>query len=32
MGGARVGLLAALLIALGPFAIWYSDEARNYAR
>jgi hypothetical protein len=25
------GLLAALLVALSPFAIWYSDEARAYA-
>ena len=29
--GDRAGLLAAALIALGPFAIWYSDEARAYA-
>lgn len=31
IGGARGGLVAAAIIALGPFAIWYSDEARNYA-
>jgi 4-amino-4-deoxy-L-arabinose transferase-like glycosyltransferase len=31
VGGARAGLLAALLIAVGPYAIWYSNEARNYA-
>lgn len=30
-GGARAGLLGAALIALSPFAIWYSDEARAYA-
>jgi 4-amino-4-deoxy-L-arabinose transferase-like glycosyltransferase len=28
---ARAGLLAAALMALSPFAIWYSDEARAYA-
>src|SRR5947199_182104 len=27
----RVGLLAALLMAVGPFAVWYSQEARQYA-
>ncbi len=27
----RAGLIAATLTALGPFAIWYSDEARTYA-
>ena len=27
----RAGLLAALLIALNPFLIWYSQEARMYA-
>jgi Dolichyl-phosphate-mannose-protein mannosyltransferase len=31
IGGARTGLLAAALIALSPFAIWYSDEGRAYA-
>ena len=31
LGGVWVGLVAALLIALSPHAIWYSDEARNYA-
>jgi mannosyltransferase len=30
IGGDRVGLLAALLIALSPFAIFYSTEARAY--
>lgn len=30
-GGRRAGLLAAAMIALSPFAIWYSDEARAYA-
>ncbi len=29
--GPRAGLLAAALMTLGPFAIWYSDEARAYA-
>lgn len=29
--GPLVGLLAATFLALSPFAIWYSDEARNYA-
>jgi 4-amino-4-deoxy-L-arabinose transferase-like glycosyltransferase len=27
----RVGLLAALLMAILPFAVWYSQEARSYA-
>jgi 4-amino-4-deoxy-L-arabinose transferase-like glycosyltransferase len=31
IGNARAGLLAAALMALSPFAIWYSDEARAYA-
>ena len=31
VAGARAGLLAAVVIALDPFAIWYSDEARAYA-
>lgn len=31
IAGARAGLLAALLLALSPFAIWYSDEGRAYA-
>ena len=30
-GGRRVGLLAAVLMALAPFAIYYSQEARMYA-
>lgn len=29
--GARVGLIAALLTAVLPYAVWYSQEARNYA-
>ncbi len=29
--GVRAGRLAALLAALGPFHIWYSQEARGYA-
>jgi 4-amino-4-deoxy-L-arabinose transferase-like glycosyltransferase len=31
VGNMRAGLLAAALMALSPFAIWYSDEARAYA-
>jgi 4-amino-4-deoxy-L-arabinose transferase-like glycosyltransferase len=31
VGGNRAGLLAAVLMALSPFAIFYSDEARAYA-
>jgi 4-amino-4-deoxy-L-arabinose transferase-like glycosyltransferase len=31
IGGARAGLAAAAIIALGPFSIWYADEARAYA-
>jgi 4-amino-4-deoxy-L-arabinose transferase-like glycosyltransferase len=31
IAGVVAGLLAAALIALSPFAIWYSDEARAYA-
>jgi mannosyltransferase len=31
VGGDRVGLLAATFIALSPFAIFYSTEARTYA-
>ncbi len=30
-GGARVGLLAALLLAIDPFAIWFAQDARMYA-
>lgn len=30
-GGRRAGLLAAVLMALAPFAIYYSQEARMYA-
>jgi len=29
-GGKRTGLLAALLLAISPFHIWYSQEARMY--
>jgi hypothetical protein len=29
--GRRVGLLAALFMAVIPFAVWYSQEARSYA-
>jgi mannosyltransferase len=31
LGGVRVGLIAALLIAVSPFRVWYSQEARMYA-
>ena len=31
VAGIWAGLIAATVIALGPFAIWYSDEARTYA-
>lgn len=31
LGGVRVGLTAALLIAISPFRVWYSQEARMYA-
>jgi 4-amino-4-deoxy-L-arabinose transferase-like glycosyltransferase len=31
VAGDVAGLLAAALFALGPFAVWYSDEARAYA-
>ena len=27
----RVGLIAALLTAVNPFLVWYSQEARSYA-
>ena len=30
-GGTRAGLIAAALVALAPFSVWYSDEARAYA-
>jgi 4-amino-4-deoxy-L-arabinose transferase-like glycosyltransferase len=30
VGGVRVGLLAAMLMALSPFAIYFSNEARTY--
>ncbi len=29
--GQRTGLLAALLLAINPFHVWYSQEARGYA-
>ena len=29
--GTRMGLVSALLTALLPYAVWYSQEARNYA-
>jgi mannosyltransferase len=31
VGGERVGLLAALLLAINPFAIWFAQDARMYA-
>jgi len=31
MGGRRLGLLAALLLAVNPFHVWYSQEIRGYA-
>ena len=31
IGGARVGLIAALLMAISPFYIWYAQEVRMYA-
>ncbi len=31
MGGRTVGLLAALLLTLAPYHVWYSQEARMYA-
>lgn len=30
IGGARLGLLTALLLALSPFNVWYGQEARMY--
>ncbi|MFQ5612225.1 MAG: glycosyltransferase family 39 protein [Anaerolineae bacterium] len=30
-GRSEAGLLAALLLALNPFAVWYAQEARQYA-
>jgi 4-amino-4-deoxy-L-arabinose transferase-like glycosyltransferase len=30
IAGVGTGLLAALVVAISPFAIWYSDEARAY--
>src|SRR3954471_7598806 len=29
--GARAGLIAAALVAVNPFFVWYSQEARSYA-
>ena len=31
LGGARVGLTAAVLLAVSPFALYYAQECRNYA-
>jgi mannosyltransferase len=31
VGGERVGLLAALLLAINPFATWFAQDARMYA-
>lgn len=31
LAGGRVALLAALLLAISPFHVWYSQEVRNYA-
>jgi mannosyltransferase len=31
LGSPRAGLIAALLVAVNPFLVWYSEEARTYA-
>jgi len=31
LGGARAGLIAAALLAVSPFALYYAQECRNYA-
>lgn len=31
VGGGRVGLLAAFLLAISPFHVWYCQEIRNYS-
>ena len=31
LGSQRAGLIAALLVAVNPFLVWYSQEARTYA-
>ncbi|MFH1690541.1 MAG: glycosyltransferase family 39 protein [Candidatus Eisenbacteria bacterium] len=31
VAGRRVGLISATLIAVSPFAVWYSQEVRNYS-
>ncbi len=31
LGGSRLGLIAALLVAIAPFQIWHSQEARMYS-
>ncbi len=31
LGGRQAGRLAALLLALSPFAVWYAQEARGYS-
>jgi mannosyltransferase len=31
LGGVRAGLAAALLVAVNPLMVWYSQEARSYA-
>jgi uncharacterized membrane protein len=31
LGGVRIGLIAALLMAVSPFRVWYSQEGRMYA-
>ena len=31
LGGVRAGLVAALLVAVNPLMVWYSQEARSYA-
>lgn len=31
LGGARIGLIAALLLAVSPYQVWHGQDARNYS-